>query len=210
MEEKLFGKGIDLQLFADDQEPEKKDTEEKELPKEPEKSKKLEFTVEEYQEKLRSEVDKAVTKAIKTREEKIRKEEEIKKEEERLKAEKKYEELYKMKEAELNKEKEEIESQKRRLRIETKLNEKGLNSKLADYLDLNKVDESDVIEQFAKELEGLVNARIEKLNKDAQTSVAGTSKKRADNKQNDAKEALQKIMPGFGNKKLKENPYLKI
>lgn len=173
---------------------------------------KLTFTPEELEKEVNRRKDKAITKALKTQKEKLLREQRKKEQEEKLKAENKYKELYEFQKAELEKEKRELELERKKTKAQSLLIEKGLDSNLIDYLNINEeTDIETIVEDFSKALEGLLNKKVEQVAKNSQKSI-GKRQVKTNTPEEKEKLILEQVkkITGAGTKYTqKENPYFK-
>lgn len=173
-------------------------------------AKKLEYTPEELEKELQRRSDKIVTKALKTQREKIYKDFQKKQEEEKLKAEKKYKELYERQQNEIEAERKELALERKRNEAQKILNSKGLDPELINFLNIKEdTDIYEVVDDFSKSLEGLINNKVEQISKKSQQSVGRTVSKTSKPIDKD-KEIENKVKSITGAKyKQQKNPYFK-
>lgn len=151
-------------------------------------NKKIEYTPEELEKELQRRADKIVTKALKTQREKIYKDFQKKQEEEKLKAEKKYKELYERQQAEIEQERRELALERKENEAQKILTSKGLDPELVKFLDIKEdTDIYEVVDDFAKSVEGLVNNKVEQLTKKSQQSIGKSVTKKNETKNEDEK-----------------------
>lgn len=173
-------------------------------------AKKLEYTPEELEKELQRRSDKIVTKALKTQREKIYKDFQKKQEEEKLKAEKKYKELYERQQNEIEAERKELALERKRNEAQKILNSKGLDPELINFLNIQEdTDIYDVVDDFSKSLEGLINNKVEQISKKSQQSVGRTTSKTS--KPIDKEKEIENKVKSITGAKYKQqnNPYFK-